>query len=206
MSEENKDNKKETQSAGAKQPAKETPAIPQYEELKDDPILAQLKERFPDGCLEGWSFIGQRIYKISREYIVPVCKYLRDEMEFNMLADLTAVDYVDREKRFTIVYNLYSFNKNTRILLHVDIGENEEVPSVIEVWSSANWPEREVWDLFGIKFENHPDLRRILLPEDWTGHPLRKDYDITGRDQDWIARHLELRYNDDIAQSEEAND
>ena len=91
---------------------------------------------------------------------------------------MTAVDWPKREKRFDLVPNLYSFAKNERLRLKAHLGENETVSTVVNIWPAANWIERESFDMFGILFDGHPDLRRMLLPEEWQGHPLRKDYDI----------------------------
>ncbi len=108
---------------------------------------------------------------------------LRDDpaTDYKLLTDLTCVDRPYEEKRFTIVYNLYSVTRNTRILLKVQVAEHESVPTASIAFASANWAEREVFDLFGVRFDGHPDLRRIELPDEWEGHPLRKDYPIVGR-------------------------
>ncbi len=129
---------------------------------------------------------------IKKEDIVSVLMFLRDNPSLNMetLIDITAVDYPGSEKRFTLVYNLLSVSKNFR--LKVKIKTNDDVPvlSVNEVYPSANWYEREVWDLFGIRFSGHPDLRRILTDYDFEGHPLRKDFPLTGFTQ--------VRFDDEL--------
>ena len=107
-----------------------------------------------------------------------------------MLADLTAVDWPKREKRFDLVLNLYSFPKNERLRIKVQLGENQPVASVESVWPVTNWLEREVYDMFGIIFEGHPNLKRLLLPEEWQGYPLRKDYDILQQDEAWVRENL----------------
>ena len=147
----------------------------------DNLSLTRLKEKYPDSVLESAEFRGELTLVVKKEDIVPVCRFLRDdpELSFNFLSDLTAVDRSGRELRFDVIYNLYSIDKNHRLRLKVRAGENELVPSVTSVWSNANWFEREVFDLFGIKFDGHPDLRRILMPDDWVGHPLRKDFPLT---------------------------
>ncbi|MGB6198330.1 MAG: NADH-quinone oxidoreductase subunit C, partial [Candidatus Acidiferrales bacterium] len=94
------------------------------------------------------------------------------------------------EKRFDLVLNMYSFAKNDRLRLKVQLGMDEPVKSVADIWPTANWLEREVYDMFGIIFEGHPDLRRLLLPEEWQGYPLRKDYDILQQDQAWVRENL----------------
>jgi len=106
------------------------------------------------------------------------------------LTDETAVDYPKRDKRFEITYQLYSFRLNNRLRLKVMAAEGEQVPSVTGLWPTANWLEREVYDMFGVQYEGHPDLKRILLPDGWTGHPLRKDYDILKQDDAWVQANL----------------
>jgi len=115
--------------------------------------------------------------------IVSVLKILRDDraLDYKLLTDLTCLDRPEREKRFGVVYILYSVTHNKRLFLRVWVGEGEAVPTVSAVFPSANWAEREVYDLFGVIFEGHPDLRRIELPDEWEGHPLRKDYPLIGR-------------------------
>ena len=109
---------------------------------------------------------------------------------YNMLTDETAADYPKREKRFDIVYHLYSFERNNRLRLRVQVSAEEKVPSVTGVWPTANWLEREIYDMFGVVYEGHPDLKRILMPDEWVGHPLRKDYDILKQDADWVKSNL----------------
>jgi NADH-quinone oxidoreductase subunit C len=119
--------------------------------------------------------------EVSPEKIVEVCRSLKDERRFVRLADLTAVDWHPAEPRFEVVYHLHSVERNERLRLKCRLaGDAAEIDSVTSVWRSANWHEREVFDLFGIVFRGHPDLRRIMLPEDWEGHPLRKDYPVYG--------------------------
>ncbi len=117
---------------------------------------------------------------VTAQQIVDTCRTLRDEFEFDMLEDETAVDYWPEESpRFHVVYQLYSYPRNERISLRVPLdGNSPSIPSIVPIFPNANWHEREIWDLFGIRFENHPDLRRILMPHDWEGHPLRKDYPL----------------------------
>jgi len=115
--------------------------------------------------------------------IVPAALLMRDhpECDYKLLCDLLGADYPDRERRFDVLYNLYSFSRNRRLFLRVQVGEDEPVPTVSGIWANANWCEREVFDLFGVPFADHPDLRRILMPDDWDGYPLRKDYPLVGR-------------------------
>jgi NADH-quinone oxidoreductase subunit C len=147
----------------------------------DSQILIRLKEKFPQSILETSEFRREVTLTVKKEDIVSLCTFLRDEPEFsfNFLSDLTAVDRLGRKPRFDLVYHLYSLDRNHRLRLKVKVEEGESVPSVTSVWSAANWLEREVFDMFGIGFDYHPDLRRILMPEDWVGHPLRKDFPLT---------------------------
>jgi NADH-quinone oxidoreductase subunit C len=119
--------------------------------------------------------------EVSPANIVEVCLSLKETRQFVRLADLTAVDWHPSEPRFEVVYHLHSIERNERLRLKCRVsGDAAEIDSVTSVWRSANWHEREVFDLFGIVFRGHPDLRRIMLPEDWEGHPLRKDYPLSG--------------------------
>jgi NADH/F420H2 dehydrogenase subunit C len=103
------------------------------------------------------------------------------------------VDYPKREKRFEVIYHLYSFKRNDRLRVKVTAGEGDKVPSVVSVWPGANWLEREIFDMFGIQYEGHPDMRRILLPDEWVGHPLRKDYDLIRQDDAWVQANLHIK-------------
>ena len=117
-------------------------------------------------------------------------RVLRDQEKFDYCVDVTAVHYPDREKQFEMVWILYSFPHNDRIRVKASYADGEAVPSVVDIWPAANWLEREVYDMFGIRFEGHPDLKRILLPDGWKGHPLRKDYGIIQQDQEWVQINL----------------
>ncbi len=143
--------------------------------------LEKLKARFTKSILEVAEFRGELTIIVRKEDIVPTCQFLRDdpELSFNFLSDLCGIDWLERKPRFDVVYNLYSIQKNHRVRLKVQVEDGETIPSVTSVWGTANWHEREVFDMFGIRFEGHPDLRRILMPEDWEGHPLRKDFPLT---------------------------
>jgi NADH-quinone oxidoreductase subunit C len=168
-------------------PPKETPPKPVP---LDNELVQRLKARFGDAIREASLDRKQAIVLIACEQLREVSGYCGDNEKFDMLVDLTAVDWPKREKRFDIVLNLYSFAKNERLRLKTHADENEPVPSVCEVWPAANWLERECYDMFGIVFEGHPDLKRILMPDEWQGHPLRKDYDILKQDTDWVRENL----------------
>jgi NADH-quinone oxidoreductase subunit C len=151
------------------------------EGLREIPLVEWVECAEPGAVLSGKADQGELTLVIAPERIVPTCRLLRDGQQFERLADLTAVDWHPREPRFEVVYHLHSVNQNQRLRLKCRLpGDAAEIDSVTSVWRSANWHEREVFDLFGIRFRNHPNLRRIMLPEDWEGHPLRKDYPIYG--------------------------
>jgi NADH-quinone oxidoreductase subunit C len=144
--------------------------------------VARFRAKFGASLLDAIEDRKQAILVVDRERLAEISLHLRKEEKFEMLADLTAVDWPKREKRFDVILNLYSFAKNERLRLKVRAADEEPVPSVVEVWPTANWLEREVFDMFGIVFSGHPDLKRILLPDEWQGYPLRKDYDILQQD------------------------
>jgi len=143
--------------------------------------LEKLKEKFSDSIQDVVEFRGELTIVIKKEALLEICDFLKNDadLQYNFLSDVCGVDYPQWEKRFEVVYNLYSIPKRWRVRLKVNVGEGESVPSVTSIWSGANWLEREVFDMFGVKFDNHPDLRRILMPDDWVGHPLRKDFPLT---------------------------
>ena len=144
--------------------------------------VQNLRAAMPDAIEEVYSFRDQVTVRVFKDRIVEVCTFLRDtpELEYDFLTDETAVDYPSRPKRFDVVYHLYSMTLGHRLRLKAAVAEDEPIPSVVPVWKAANWEERECFDMFGIVFTGHPDLRRILLPEDWEGFPLRKDYPLAG--------------------------
>jgi len=149
-----------------------------------------VKKQFGEAVREASLDRKQAIILIAVEHLREISRYCRDHEKFDMLIDLTAVDWPKREKRFDVVLNLYSFPKNERLRLKAHASENEPVSSVCEIWPVANWLERECYDMFGIVFEGHPDLKRILMPDEWQGYPLRKDYDILKQDTDWVRENL----------------
>jgi NADH-quinone oxidoreductase subunit C len=156
----------------------------------DNDLVKRLRARFGPALLEAIEDRKRAILTAERTRLVEVSLYLRDEEKFDMLSSLTAVDWPKREKRFDVALDLYSFPKNVRLRLKVHAADAEEVPSVVSVWPAANWQEREVFDMFGIVFSGHPDLKRILLPDEWQGYPLRKDYDILQQDTAWVRENL----------------
>jgi NADH-quinone oxidoreductase subunit C len=151
------------------------------EPLKEIRVAAEIESMWPEALLDGKLDRGELTLEIDPRKIVEICTFLKKEQQFVRLSDITAVDWYPQEPRFEVVYHLHSLERNERLRLKCRLGsENAEVESVTGVWRSANWYEREIFDLFGVRFRNHPDLRRILMPEDWDGHPLRKDYPIHG--------------------------
>jgi NADH-quinone oxidoreductase subunit C len=153
-----------------------------------NPVVQKIQERFPDAFREAKEFRGEQTVVVKRDAIVEMARYLHDEpgLEFNHLSDLTSVDYPDRSasggERFEVVYHLNSINLKKRLRIKVTVPEDDcQVDSVYPVWHAADFLEREVYDLMGIRFRGHPDLRRIFLPEDFEGHPLRKEYPMEGK-------------------------
>lgn len=164
--------------------------------LSAEELLAEAKRVFGDRIVETHAHCGDATVVVAREDAPGVLKTLRDRapFSFDLLSDVTAVDYLGRSPRFEVVYHLYSLPRNHRLRVKVRVGEEDAwVHSVVPLWKGANWLEREAWDMFGIKFVGHPDLRRILLYEEFVGHPLRKDYPVGKRqplteERDPIAR------------------
>jgi NADH-quinone oxidoreductase subunit C len=144
--------------------------------------VQKLRASLPHVIEEVTSFRDQVSVRVFKDNLVEACMFLRDtpDLEFDFLTDLTAVDYPARPKRFDLVLHLYSMTQNHRLRVKVALADGEEVDTVVPVWKAANWEERECYDMFGIVFRGHPDLRRILLPEDWEGYPMRKDYPLGG--------------------------
>lgn len=165
------------------------PPLPKPEPL-DNELVQRLKARFGAAIREATLDRKQAIVLVVVARLRDISEYCRDEEKFNFLTDLTAVDWPKRPQRFDIILNLYSFPKNERLRLKAYAAQEENVPSVCDVWPAANWLEREAYDMFGIIFEGHPDLKRILMPDEWEGHPLRKDYDILKQDTNWVRQNL----------------
>ncbi len=151
------------------------------DELKTIPVVAALTAARPEAVLGGKSDRGELTLEIAPERIVDVCRFLKEDQKFVRVSTVTAVDWYPEEPRFAVVYHLHSPERNERLRLKCRLpGANPEIDSVTVVWRGANWYERETFDLFGIRFRNHPNLKRIMLPDGWEGHPLRKDYPVTG--------------------------
>jgi NADH-quinone oxidoreductase subunit C len=153
-------------------------------------ITVLLKERFGAAITEFSTYLGQNFLVAAPEAAIPILEALKLEFDFDYMVDLTAVDYPKRPERFDVVYILYSFTRNERIRVKTMVSEGQRPATAVTVHLTANWLEREVFDMFGIEFEGHPDMRRILLPEEWQGYPLRKEYSILQQDDSWVRENL----------------
>ena len=153
-------------------------------------MIARLRAQHGSGLHETNTYLGQKYIVADSSLIPELLQVLRDQEQFDYCVDITAVHYPDREKQFEMVWILYSFPHNERIRVKAAYADGESVPSAVPIWPAANWLEREVYDMFGIRFDGHPDLKRILLPDGWKGHPLRKDYGIIQQDQEWVQINL----------------
>lgn len=144
--------------------------------------VEKLQERFGDEILETHDFRGDETVAVKPGRIAEILRFLRDEpgLELDFLTDLCGVHYPERAYRFEVVYHLYSFPHNRRLRVKARITQGNSIGTVTGVFGGANWLERETWDMVGIQFEGHPDLRRILMPDDFEGHPLRRDFPLTG--------------------------
>jgi NADH-quinone oxidoreductase subunit C len=158
----------------------------------DGDLPREVKDRFGDEIRETSTYLGQNFIVCKPEAAIALVEYLKLEADFDYLVDLTAVDWPKRAERFDLVYILYSFARNERVRVKTQIADGYRPESAVRVHLTANWLEREVFDMFGIEFAGHPDLRRILLPEEWEGYPLRKDYGIIQQDQRWVRENLNI--------------
>lgn len=168
-------------------------------------VAEKIKEKFPGQVVEVVEFRGQVSVIVKKDRIVAILSYLHNDpsLSFDHLQDLTAVDYMKKKDiRFEVVYNVYSIRHRNHIRIRAQVPEGDaKIDSVVPIWVGADWHERECYDMFGISFTGHTDLRRILMPEDWEGHPLRKDYPLKGPefDKDWpgftdaVRRSKELK-------------
>jgi NADH-quinone oxidoreductase subunit C len=147
--------------------------------------VSQAIEAACPGAVEGTvDHAGEHTVEIAAEHLLPVARFLKTgPLAFVLLSDVTCADFPEDPRRFRLAYHLYSLESGTRLRLRVWAGADDpEVPSVVPVWATADWHEREVYDMFGVRFTGHPDLARILMPLDWEGHPLRRDYPIGGEE------------------------
>lgn len=179
--------------AAAEKPAVDATAAQEPEpepEPEPHPVTAALTGRFGDRISdEGEDQCGTPIVRTGADDLTEVMTWLRDgDLKLNHLSSVTAVDYTTREPRFDIVYHLYALGQNHRLTMKCGCADGEGVPSMVDIWPAADWLERETYDLYGTEFLGHPDLRRIFLPEDWEGFPLRKDYPLEGPNLELLTR------------------
>lgn len=155
-------------------------------EFKDQ-VIDRIKSKFPEAEFEITEFRDELSLTFDKKFIVDICKFLKEDpsLEFNRLTDVTAIDWAERKNRFTVVYNLYSMPNRFRLRLRCPVDHRDcTIDTVTGVWKAADWYERETYDMYGIEFNNHPDLRRMYMPEDFEYHPLRKDYPVMGHPGD----------------------
>lgn len=167
-------------------PAKPTGPVPV-------PWTSPLVEKYRNqygSALEALTYLGQNYLIVDHSMIPDILRLLCDEEQFDYCVDVTAVHYPKREKQFDVLWILYSFPRNERMRVKTQIADGDSVASCVSIWPTANWLEREVYDMFGIQFDGHPDLKRILLPDGWKGFPLRKDYGILQQDKEWVQINL----------------
>lgn len=190
--------KPEAPAAKAAAPAAAKPAVPAAPPKPAGPTpqpwesetVARLKREFGSGVQEASTYVAQPYMVVDASVVHDVLELLRDDGQFDYLVDCTAVHYPKRDEQFDIIWILYSFARNERIRIKTRIQEGSSVPTATDLWPAANWLEREVFDMFGIRFEGHPELKRILLPDGWNGHPLRKEYNILQQDTEWVKLNL----------------
>ncbi len=175
--------------AAAKPAAPAKPAGPVPEPWESE-LVATLRQQYGSGIVEALRYLGQRYLTVDSSLLPEILLRMREAEGFDYCVDITAVHYPKREQQFDMVYVLYSFPHNERIRVKARIHDGEHVQSAVAIWPTSDWLEREVFDMFGIVFEGHPGLKRILLPDDWKGHPLRKDYDILLQDKEWVQINL----------------
>jgi NADH-quinone oxidoreductase subunit C len=156
----------------------------------DSPLVASLKRTYGSGIREASTYLGQNYIVVDSAAAMDVLNILRQEQEFDYCVDITAVHHPQREKQFDLIWILYSFAKNERLRVKTEIADGQPFATSTSIWPTANWLEREVFDMFGITFDGHPDMKRILLPDGWKGHPLRKDYGIIQQDKEWVQINL----------------
>ncbi len=151
--------------------------------LTKEVIEQKLKEKFSVEEFQFKEYRDELTISFDKKNVVPVCKFLKedDDLQFSLCEDVTAIDWARRKNRFTVVYHIYSLKNNFRLSLKADVDESDlSIDSVSSIWKTANWEEREAYDMYGIKFNNHPDLRRMYMPEEFEYYPLRKDFPLMG--------------------------
>src|ERR1017187_2301248 len=153
-------------------------------------LARELKETFGEGVSQTSTYLGQNFIVAKPASAIPILEYLKLESDFDYLVDVTAVDWPKRAERFDVVYILYSFARNERVRVKILILDGYRPETAVGVHLTADWLDREVYDMFGIEFAGHPNMRRILMPDEWQGFPLRKDYGILQQDQSWVQENL----------------
>jgi NADH-quinone oxidoreductase subunit C len=156
----------------------------------DSDLSRRLRSQYGSGIREASTYLGQKYLVVDSTILYEILLSMRNDELFDYCVDITAVHYPKREAQFDILYVLYSFHHNERVRIKTYIKDGESLRTAVDIWETANWLEREVYDMFGIVFDGHPDLKRILLPDGWKGHPLRKDYPILQQDQEWVQINL----------------
>lgn len=152
------------------------------DQVREIPVVSALVAQFPDAITAGTLRLKELTLEVAPERIVDICRFLKENQKLNRLSAITGVDWYPVEPRFEVVYFLHSMERRgERLRLKCRLhGDRPEIDSVTSVWPGANWYERETFDLFGVRFRNHPNLTRIMMPDDWEGHPLRKDFPVHG--------------------------
>ncbi|MGB5295082.1 MAG: NADH-quinone oxidoreductase subunit C [Thermoanaerobaculia bacterium] len=167
----------------AREPWERDPVAPEWQEAEGEALAEALKSSFGEGVTAARTFAGELVFDIDLRAIQEVGRSLKEEHGFALLVDICGAHYPDREEApFEVVYHLYNLEQARRIRLKVGTQEGVEVPTVVDVWKGANWPEREIYDMYGVRFAGHPDMTRILMWEGFNGHPLRKDFPVEGID------------------------
>jgi NADH-quinone oxidoreductase subunit C len=158
----------------------------------EGPLVDALKGRFGEKISLFGTYREQDFIEADISAAYEIVEFLKNEEAFDYLVDLTAVHWPKKEKPFEVVWILYSFAKNTRVRIKSSVADGEKAPSVVALHNTANWAEREVYDMYGVEFENHPDLKRILMPDEWEGFPLRKEYGMIEQDEAWVRENLKI--------------
>ncbi len=183
-----------TPPAAAKPAAPAAKAPPKPEGPKPEPwdsdLVRSLQGQYGSGIREASTYVGQKYLVVDSSILYEILLRMRSAELFDYCVDITAVHYPKREAQFDIIYILYSFHHNERVRIKAQIKDGDSIRSAVSIWETANWLEREIYDMFGISFDGHPDLKRILLPDGWKGYPLRKDYPILQQDQEWVKINL----------------
>lgn len=183
------------------------PDPPPPADVAPPPFIPALERALPGAVQQVSLFVGDWTLIVGRDRLMEVARWLRDDpgAGFNFCSDVTATDWPARPERFDVIYCLYSIPHRHRVRVKVRAAEQDPVPSVTGIWPAANWLEREVFDMFGVRFEGHPDLRRVLMPDEWQGHPQRKDYPLEGPGELMIedpAEWLKLKADAKVADIE----